>query len=345
MSEPRVAVVGATGAVGPEVLSILAERSFPASEIVPFASARSAGSRVPFAGEQLEVRELTEDALAGFDLALFSAGGGTSKRYAPEAVKRGCVVIDKSSAFRLDPAVPLVVPEVNGDAAAAHQGIISNPNCSTIQLVVALKPLHDAARIRHMTIATYQAVSGTGKRAMEELRSQSLAVLQGADVQPDVYPHPIAFNALPQCDVFDGHETTEETKLVHETHKILGDDTIGISATCVRVPVWRSHSEAVWIETEQPLGADEARELLDRAPGVRLVDDPAAARYPMPSDAAGADDVLVGRVREDRSRRNGLALWVVADNLRKGAALNGVQIAELLAARGLIRVPQQERVA
>jgi len=345
MSEPRVAVVGATGAVGPEVLSILAERSFPASEIVPFASARSAGSRVPFAGEQLEVRELTEDALAGFDLALFSAGGGTSKRYAPEAVKRGCVVIDKSSAFRLDPAVPLVVPEVNGDAAAAHQGIISNPNCSTIQLVVALKPLHDAARIRHMTIATYQAVSGTGKRAMDELRSQSLAVLQGADVQTDVYPHPIAFNALPQCDVFDGQETTEETKLVHETHKILGDDTIGISATCVRVPVWRSHSEAVWIETEQPLGADEARELLDRAPGVRLVDDPAAARYPMPSDATGADDVLVGRVREDRSRRNGLALWVVADNLRKGAALNGVQIAELLAARGLIRVPQQERVA
>ena len=345
MSEPRVAVVGATGAVGPEVLSILAERSFPASEIVPFASARSAGSRVAFGGEQLEVRELTVDALAGFDLALFSAGGGASKRYAPEAVKRGCVVIDKSSAFRMDPAVPLVVPEVNGDAAAAHQGVVSNPNCSTIQLVVALKPLHDAARIRHLTIATYQAVSGTGKRAMEELRSQSLAVLQGADVQPDVYPHPIAFNALPQCDAFDGDETTEETKLVHETHKILEDDTIGISATCVRVPVWRSHSEAVWIETEQPLGADEARELLDRAPGVRLVDNPAEARYPMPSDAAGADDVLVGRVREDRSRRNGLALWVVADNLRKGAALNGVQIAELLAARGLIRVPQQERVA
>jgi aspartate-semialdehyde dehydrogenase len=343
MSEPRVAVVGATGAVGPEVLSILAERSFPAAEVVPFASARSAGSRVAFGGEQLEVRELTEDSLAGFDLALFSAGGGTSKRYAPEAVKR--VVIDKSSAFRMDPAVPLVVPEVNGDAAATHQGIVSNPNCSTIQLVVALKPLHDAARIRHLTIATYQAVSGTGKRAVEELRSQSLAVLQGADVQPAVYPHPIAFNALPQCDAFDGEETTEETKLVHETHKILEDDSIGISATCVRVPVWRSHSEAVWIETEQPLGADDARELLAAAPGVRLVDDPAAARYPMPSDAAGADDVLVGRVREDRSRPNGLALWVVADNLRKGAALNGVQIAELLAARGLIRVPQQERVA
>jgi aspartate-semialdehyde dehydrogenase len=345
MSEPRVAVVGATGAVGPEVLSILAERSFPAAEVVPFASARSAGTRVDFGGEQLEVRALTEDALGGFDLALFSAGGGISKRYAPEAVKRGCVVIDKSSAFRMDPAVPLVVPEVNGEAAAAHQGIISNPNCSTIQLVVALKPLHDAARIRHMTIATYQAVSGTGKRAMEELRSQSLAVLQGADVQPDVYPHPIAFNALPQCDAFEGDETTEETKLVHETHKILEDDSIRISATCVRVPVWRSHSEAVWIETERPLDAGRARELLEGAPGVRLVDDPAQARYPMASDAAGADDVLVGRIREDRSRTNGLALWVVADNLRKGAALNGVQIAELLAARGLIRVPEQERVA
>jgi aspartate-semialdehyde dehydrogenase len=345
MSEPRVAVVGATGAVGPEVLSILAERSFPASEVVPFASARSAGTRVPFAGEQLEVRELTEDALAGFDLALFSAGGGTARRFAPEAVKRGCVVIDKSSAFRLDRAVPLVVPEVNPGAAAAHQGIVSNPNCSTIQLVVALKPLHDAARISHLTIATYQAVSGTGKRAMDELRTQSVALLQGEDVQPHVYPHPIAFNALPHCDAFEGDETTEETKLVNETHKILEDDGIGISATCVRVPVWRSHSEAVWIETEQPLGADRARELLAEAPGIRVVDDPAAARYPMPSDAAGADEVLVGRIREDRSRRNGIALWVVADNLRKGAALNGVQIAELLVERDLIRVPEQERVA
>jgi aspartate-semialdehyde dehydrogenase len=345
MPDPRVAVVGATGAVGPEVLSILAERRFPASEIVPFASARSAGSRVEYAGQQLEVQELTEDALGGFDLALFSAGGGTSRRYAPEAVKRGCVVVDKSSAFRLDPGVPLVVPEVNAGAADAHRGIVSNPNCSTIQLVVALKPLHDAARIRHLTIATYQAVSGTGKRAMDELRDQSRALLDGGAVEASVYPHPIAFNALPQCDVFDGDETTEETKLVKETHKILEDESIGISATCVRVPVWRSHSEAVWIETETPLGAAKARELLESAPGVRVVDDPAAARYPMPSEAAGADDVLVGRIRDDRSRRNGLALWVVADNLRKGAALNGVQIAELLHARGLLHVPAQERVA
>jgi aspartate-semialdehyde dehydrogenase len=313
--------------------------------VVPFASARSAGSRVVFAGEQLEVRELTDDALAGFDLALFSAGAGTSRRYAPEAVKRGCMVIDKSSAFRMDAQVPLVVPEVNPEAADGHRGIISNPNCSTIQLVVALKPLHDQARIRNVTVATYQAVSGTGKRAMEELREQSQAALGGGDVQATVYPHPIAFNVLPHCDAFDGPDTFEETKLIKETHKILGDDSIGISATCVRVPVWRSHSEAVWIETERPLNADEARQLLEAAPGVRVIDDPSAARYPMPSEAAGGDDVLVGRIREDGSRRNGLALWVVADNLRKGAALNGVQIAELLVQRNLIRVPQQERVA
>jgi aspartate-semialdehyde dehydrogenase len=255
------------------------------------------------------------------------------------------MVIDKSSAFRMDPQVPLVVPEVNPDAAEGHRGIISNPNCSTIQLVVALKPLHDRARIRNVTVATYQAVSGTGKRAMEELRDQSQAALGGGDVQASVYPHPIAFNVLPHCDAFDGPDTFEETKLVKETHKILGDDSIGISATCVRVPVWRSHSEAVWIETEQPLTADEARQLLEGAPGVRVVDDPSAAGYPTPSEAAGDDDVLVGRIREDGSRRNGLALWVVADNLRKGAALNGVQIAELLVQRNLIRVPQQERVA
>jgi len=341
----RVAVVGATGAVGPEVLSILAERSFPASDVVPFASARSAGTRVGFADEQLEVRELTEDSLAGFDLALFSAGGGTSKRFAPEAVRRGCVVVDKSSAFRMDPGVPLVVPEVNGAATAAHRGIIANPNCSTIQLVCALKPLHDAARVLRMQIATYQAVSGTGSRAVDELRSQSLASLQGEPVRADVYPHPIAFNALPQCDVFEGDETTEESKLVRETHKIMDDDTIGISATCVRVPVWRSHSEAVWIETERPLAPAQARELLEAAPGVTVVDDPANARYPMATEAAGGDQVLVGRIREDRSRPNGLALWVVADNLRKGAALNGVQIAELLAQRDLIRVPGAEVAA
>ena len=342
MSDLRLAVVGATGAVGPEVLSILAQRGFPASEVVPFASARSAGRRVPFAGGELEVRELTEDSLAGFDLALFSAGGGTSERFAPEAVRRGCVVVDKSSAFRMHPDVPLVVPEVNGASAQAHRGIAANPNCSTIQLVMALKPLHDAARIRHLTISTYQAVSGTGSRAVEELREQSQAVLEGRAARPGVYPHQIAFNALPHCDGFEGDETLEETKLVRETHKILEDDAIGISATCVRVPVWRSHSEAVWVETEREVSPDEVRGLLQRMPGVRVVDDPASAGYPMPSEAAGGDDVLVGRIRRDASRPNGLAMWVVADNLRKGAALNGVQIAELLVERDLLRVPETE---
>ena len=341
MSSPRVAVVGATGAVGPVVLEVLAERGFPASEVVAFASARSAGSRIPFAGGELEVRELHEDSFDGFDLALFSAGGSTSRRYAPEAVARGCVVVDKSSAFRMDPSVPLVVPEVNPDALDGHRGIVSNPNCSTIQLVAALKPLHDAAGLTHVTVATYQAVSGTGAGAVRELHDQSRALLAGEAAEPSVYPHQIAFNVLPQCDAFEGDSTTEETKLVNETHKILGDPSIAISSTCVRVPVWRGHSEAVWIETREPLGAERARALLRDAPGVRVVDDPAAGAYPLPSAAAGTDDVLVGRIRDDASRRNGLSLFVVADNLRKGAATNGVQIAELLVERGLVRVPDR----
>jgi aspartate-semialdehyde dehydrogenase len=341
VSSPRVAVVGATGAVGPVVLEVLAERGFPASEVVAFASARSAGTRVPFAGRELEVRELHDDSFEGFDLALFSAGGSTSKRYAPEAVARGCVVVDKSSAFRMDPGVPLVVPEVNPEALDAHQGIVSNPNCSTIQLVAALKPLHDAAGLAHVTVATYQAVSGTGANAVRELHDQSRALLAGEPAAPSVYPHQIAFNVLPQCDAFEGDSTTEETKLVNETHKILGDSGIAISSTCVRVPVWRGHSEAVWVETHEPLGAERARALLRDAPGVRVVDDPAAGAYPLPSAAAGTDDVLVGRIRDDVSRRNGISLFVVADNLRKGAATNGVQIAELLVGRGLVRVPDR----
>jgi len=341
VSSPRVAVVGATGAVGPVVLEVLAERGFPASEVVAFASARSAGSRIPFAGGELEVRELHEDSFDGFDLALFSAGGSTSKRYAPEAVARGCVVVDKSSAFRMDPSVPLVVPEVNPEALDGHRGIVSNPNCSTIQLVAALKPLHDAAGLTHVTVATYQAVSGTGAGAVKELHDQSRALLAGEAAEASVYPHQIAFNVLPQCDAFEGDSTTEETKLVNETHKILGDSELAISSTCVRVPVWRGHSEAVWIETREPLGAERARALLRDAPGVRVVDDPAAGAYPLPSAAAGTDDVLVGRIRDDASRRNGLSLFVVADNLRKGAATNGVQIAELLVGRGLVRVPDR----
>ena len=341
MSSPRVAVVGATGAVGPVVLEVLAERGFPASEVVAFASARSAGSRIPFAGGELEVRELHDDSFDGFDLALFSAGGSTSKRYAPEAVARGCVVVDKSSAFRMEPSVPLVVPEVNPEALDGHRGIVSNPNCSTIQLVAALKPLHDAAGLTHVTVATYQAVSGTGAGAVRELHDQSRALLAGESAEPSVYPHQIAFNVLPQCDAFEGDSTTEETKLVNETHKILGDASIAISSTCVRVPVWRGHSEAVWIETREPLAAERARALLRDAPGVRVVDDPAAGAYPLPSAAAGTDDILVGRIRDDASRRNGLSLFVVADNLRKGAATNGVQIAELLVRRGLVRVPDR----
>jgi aspartate-semialdehyde dehydrogenase len=337
----RVAVVGATGAVGPEVLRVLEERSFPASEVVAFASARSAGRRVGFARGELEVRELTDDALEGFDLALFSAGAGTSRRYAPEAVRRGCVVVDKSSAFRLEPGVPLIVPEVNPDAAAEHRGIVANPNCSTIQLVAALSPLHAQAGIAHLTVATYQAVSGTGAKAVTELRDQSRELLEGRGVTPQVYHHQIAFNAIPHCDSFDGADTLEEIKLVKETHKILADPAIGISATCVRVPVWRGHSEAVWIETRDPLSPELARELLEAAPGIRVVDDPAANGYPLASDAVGTDDVLVGRIRADTTRTNGLALWIVADNLRKGAATNGVQIAELLLARDLLRVPAE----
>jgi aspartate-semialdehyde dehydrogenase len=341
VSRPRVAVVGATGAVGPVVLEVLAERGFPASEVVAFASARSAGSRIPFAGGELEVRELCDNSFEGFDLALFSAGGSTSRRYAPKAVARGCVVVDKSSAFRMDPSVPLVVPEVNPEALDGHRGIVSNPNCSTIQLVAALKPLHDAAGLTHVTVATYQAVSGTGAGAVRELHDQSRALLAGESAEAAVYPHQIAFNVLPQCDAFEGDSTTEETKLVNETHKILGDSELAISSTCVRVPVWRGHSEAVWIETREPLGAERARALLREAPGVRVVDDPAAGVYPLPSAAAGTDDVLVGRIRDDASRRHGLSLFVVADNLRKGAATNGVQIAELLVERGLVRVPDR----
>jgi aspartate-semialdehyde dehydrogenase len=230
---------------------------------------------------------------------------------------------------------------VNPEAVEAHRGIVSNPNCSTIQLVAALKPLHDAAGLAHVTVATYQAVSGTGANAVRELRDQSQALLAGEPAAPSVYPHQIAFNVLPHCDAFEGDSTTEETKLVNETHKILGDPDIPISSTCVRVPVWRGHSEAVWVETHEPLGAERARALLRDAPGVRVVDDPAASAYPLPSAAAGTDDVLVGRIRDDASRRNGLSLFVVADNLRKGAATNGVQIAELLVARGLVRVPDR----
>jgi aspartate-semialdehyde dehydrogenase len=332
----RVAVVGATGQVGGVVLQLLRERGFPAREIVPFASERSAGSMLEGVGV---VQPLKDETIQGFDLAFFSAGGSTSGEWAPRFVEAGAVVVDKSSRWRMHDDVPLIVPEVNPEAADAHRGIVANPNCSTIQLVAALKPLQDAAGIERLVVSTYQAVSGSGKRGPEELLGQSHALLHEQPVAPELYAHQIAFNALPHAGSFapgDDH-TDEERKLIDETRKILGDQTIRISATCVRVPVVTSHSEAVNVETREPLSPERARELLAAAPGVTVLDDPAAAIYPLAIDAAGTDDVFVGRIRRDPGNERALDLWVVADNLRKGAATNGLQIAELLHERGLIR--------
>jgi len=332
--EFSVAVVGATGAVGTEMIRILEQRVFPVGRLLPLASSRSVGKSVKFRGLDLPVQELTEDSFLGVDIALFSAGGSVSERFAPAAAARGCVVVDNTSAFRMDPDVPLVVPEVNPHAIAQFRNkwIIANPNCSTIQMVVALKPIHDLARIKRIVVATYQAVSGTGMKAILELEAQVRAWAEGRDLEPRVYPHPIAFNCLPHIDIFfeDGY-TKEEMKMVNETRKILEDYSIGVSATTVRVPVFRGHSEAVNIETERKVTAAQAREILSKAPGVKLWDDPANKRYPMPILAAGGDETWVGRIREDTSVENGLNLWVVSDNLRKGAALNAVQIAEILA--------------
>jgi aspartate-semialdehyde dehydrogenase len=326
-----VAVVGATGAVGREMVEILEERKFPVKELRLLASERSAGEEVSFHGREVAVGELTEASLAGIDIALFSAGADVSRRFAPVAVQKGAVVIDNSSAFRMEPAVPLVVPEVNPEALQRHRGLIANPNCSTIQMVVALKPLHDAAQIRRIVVTTFQSVSGTGKEAMDELLEQTRALLSFQPVEEKVYPHQIAFNCLPHIDDFesDGY-SKEELKMVNETRKIFGDQTIRITATTVRVPVFRGHSESINIETERPLSANDARALLAAAPGVVVMDDPARAVYPLPLEAVGHDAVYVGRVREDRTVEHGLNLWVVSDNLRKGAALNAIQIAEEL---------------
>lgn len=332
--EFSVAVVGATGAVGTEMIRILEERAFPVGSLLPLASSRSEGKTVKFRGKETPVQVLTEESFKGVQIGLFSAGGSVSERFAPVAAASGCVVVDNTSAFRMDPDVPLVVPEVNPHAIAGFRkrGIIANPNCSTIQMVVALKPIHDRARIRRIVVSTYQSVSGTGMKAILELEGQVRAWVEGRSMDARVYPHPIAFNCLPHIDVFfdDGY-TKEEMKMVNETRKILEDDTIRITATTVRVPVFRGHSEAVNIETERKLTVQEVREILSRAPGVRLWDDPAEKHYPMPILAAGGDETWVGRIREDTSVDNGLNLWIVADNLRKGAALNAVQIAEILA--------------
>ena len=326
-----VAVVGATGAVGTEMIEVLEERMFPVATLIPLASSRSAGGTVMFRDNAVAVQVLTKDSFTGVDLALFSAGTDISREYAPIAAKAGAIVIDNSAAWRMEPDVPLVVPEVNAHEIASHKGIIANPNCSTIQMVVALKPLHDRARIRRIVVTTFQAVSGTGKEAMDELMTECQDLLSFKESTPKVYPYQIAFNCLPQIDEFlpSGY-TKEEMKLLNETRKIMGDRSIQVTATTVRVPVYVGHSESVNIETEQKLSANEARAILSEAPGVLLFDDPAHKVYPMPLDVAGKDEVYVGRVREDESIANGLNLWVVADNLRKGAALNAVQIAECL---------------
>jgi aspartate-semialdehyde dehydrogenase len=332
----RVAVVGATGQVGTLMLQLLRERGFPAREIVPFASSRSAGREIDGVGV---VRPLTEETIQGFDLALFSAGGSTSGEWAPRFVDAGAVVVDNSSKWRMSDDVPLVVAEVNPEALASHRGIVANPNCSTMQMVVALKPIHDAAGIERLVISTYQAVSGTGKKAVDELLDQSHALLHETEPPaPQAYAHQIAFNALPHAGSFapgDDH-TDEERKLMGETRKILGDASIRVSATCVRVPVVNGHSEAVNVQTREELSPERARELLRAAPGVTVADDPAAALYPLAVEASGHDDVFVGRIRRDPGHERALDMWIVADNLRKGAATNAVQLAELLDERGLI---------
>ena len=339
--QPVVAVAGATGAVGREMLSILEQRNFPAKEVIALASSRSAGTTVPFAGGELTVKELTEDSFTGVDLALFSAGGSTSERYAPFAANAGCVVVDNSSAWRMDERCPLVVPEVNPHDLQWHKGIIANPNCSTIQMVVALKPLHDAARIKRVVVSTYQAVSGTGHKAIAELETQVRQMFNMEEPDVKVYPHRIAFNCLPQIDVFlDNEYTKEEMKMVHETVKILGDDSVRVTATAVRVPVFYGHSESVNIETETKLTAKEARAILSQAPGVVVLDNPREGIYPMPVNSAGEDETFVGRIREDETIDNGLNIWVVSDNIRKGAALNTIQIAETLMERDLLRVTE-----
>ena len=326
-----VAVVGATGAVGKEMVSILEERGFPVDTLHLFSSSRSAGTTVTFNDQTLTVKELDENSFTGVDIALFSAGASVSREYATHAVKAGAVVIDNSSAFRMDPEIPLVVPEVNPGDLSSHQGIIANPNCSTIQMVCALKPLHDMARIQRVVVTTFQSVSGTGSDAMAELLEQSRQLLAFKEPTPKVYPHQIAFNVLPHIDDFlpDGY-SKEEMKLVNETKKILGDHTIRIAATAVRVPVYVGHAESVNIETDLKITPDAARATLAAFPGIQVFDDPPRKVYPMPLHVAGTDSVFVGRIREDPSLENGLHLWIVADNLRKGAALNAVQIAEKL---------------
>jgi len=329
--EWNVAVVGATGVVGNEMIKILEERNFPVKSIRLLASARSAGKTLTFRGKEYPVEVLTPDSFKGIEISLWSAGASISKEFCPHAVKAGAVCIDNTSQFRMDKDVPLVVPEVNPHDVKWHKGIIANPNCSTIQMVVVMKPIHDAAKIKRVVVSTYQAVSGAGSKGIESLLKETAALLKNEKIAPIKFPHQIGFNLIPQIDVFlDNGYTKEEMKMTNETKKIMGDDSIEVCATCVRVPVITSHSEAVNIETEKHLSAAEARELLTKAPGVKVIDDLKNLQYPMPIHAKGEYDTYVGRIREDFTIKNGLNLWVVSDNLRKGAALNAVQIAELL---------------
>ncbi len=331
----NVAVVGVTGAVGTEMLKVLERRDFPVDELRPLASGRSAGKEITFRGKEIRIRELTEDSFEGINIALFSAGGDISREFVPYAIEKNCVVVDNTSAFRMDDDVPLVVPEVNANKIAGHNGVIANPNCSTIQLVLVLKPIHDAATIKRVVISTYQAVSGAGLKASDELRKETEYILSNkGEYDRSIFPHQIAFNVLPQIpqgDAFlqNGY-TSEEMKMIDETKKIMDDDSLRITTTTVRVPVFRGHSESVNIETREKINADEARDLLSKADGVVVLDDPSKQLYPLATEAAGKDETFVGRIREDNSVENGLNLWVVSDNLLKGAALNAVQIAERL---------------
>lgn len=327
----HVAIAGATGAVGTEFLKLLEARDFPMKSLRLLASSRSAGSKLKFRGENLEVEELTPKSFKGIDIAFFSAGGSRSKEFAPHAVDSGAVVIDNSSAFRMDEKVPLVVPEINPKQAFEHQGLIANPNCSTIQMVVALNPIHRAANIQRVVVSTYQAVSGAGASAMEELKQQLRAWANDEPMKQEVFPTQIAFNLFPHIDVFqDNGYTKEEMKMVHETRKIMNAPNMQISATCVRVPVLRAHSEAVWVETEKPLSESEARELFEKEPGIVVQDERESGGYPTPWHITETQETYVGRIRKDISHPKGLTFWVVADQLYKGAALNAIQIAEVL---------------
>ncbi|HBY56644.1 MAG TPA: aspartate-semialdehyde dehydrogenase [Candidatus Atribacteria bacterium] len=329
MKKYNIAIVGATGAVGEEMRLVLEQRKFPVEKLILFASARSAGKEYEFNGEKLKVQELKDDSFGGIDISLFSGGDEVSKHFAPLAVQQGAIVIDNGKYFRMDPNVPLVVPEVNPDDLKQHRGLVANPNCSTIQMVMALKPIYDEAGIERVVVATYQSVSGTGKEAIEELKAQTASISKNEEFEIKAYPYQIAFNLLPHIGSFmENGYTAEEMKMLNETRKILGDKNIRVAATTVRVPVYRAHSEVVHIETKKKISVQRTREILGAFPGIKVVDNPERLEYPLPLFAEGKDEVFVGRIREDISTDNGLVMWIVSDNLRKGAALNAVQIAE-----------------